>query len=516
MTPTDPRTALLTPLRGSAPWDLAIVGGGASGLGAAVDAAGRGYRTLLLEAGDFASGTSSRSTKLVHGGVRYLRQGDLSLVREALAERGRLLANAPHLVHPRPFVIPARGIADRLTYAAGLKLYDFLAGSRNIAPSRLLDRDEVRAALPGIRDDRLAGGILYWDGQFDDARLAVALARTATDLGATVANHVSVEGLLREGDRIAGVVARDAETGERFQIRARVVVNATGVHADALRRLENPAATATLSPSQGIHLVLDADFLPGDNALLIPETEDGRVIFAIPWQGKILLGTTDTPRSDLPASPRPFPAEIDFLLRAAAAVLKRAPRREDIRSTFAGLRPLLGHPGRSGGTAALSREHAVLVGPGGLVTVVGGKWTTYRRMAAETVDRAAEVAGLPLRPSTTAGQRLHGFPGAGDPPGPYGSDAARLAALPGNDHRLSPAFDLSEAMVRFAVRHELARTVEDVLARRSRALFLDAAAAADCVPRVADLVAEERGLDAAGRDRLAADGAAAARGFLPD
>ncbi len=521
---TPSRGELLDRLRRGRTWDMIIIGGGASGLGAAVDAAARGYATLLLERGDYAGGTSSRSTKLIHGGVRYLRQGDLALVRQALTERQRLLANAGHLVRPLRFVIPAHSAVQRLYYGSGLKLYDFLAGSSNLAPSRLLGRAQTLAALPGLRPQGIAGGVAYWDGQFDDARLAIALLRTAGDLGATCLNYLPVEGLLKDGGKVRGVVARDAESGEAFELPARVVVNATGVYADAVRRFEQPAAAPVLTPSQGIHLVVDADFLPGDTALLIPETTDGRVMFAIPWQGKVLLGTTDTPRADLPAEPQPLAGEVDFLLRTAAGVLARAPQRSDVRSVFAGLRPLL-HPARGGGdTASLSREHAVLVSPGGLVTVAGGKWTTYRRMAEQVVDRAARVGGLAPVPCTTAWLPLRGSPPAGfarpeQAPAAsapvlagYGSDAAALAELPGHDRLLHPRLDLSEAMVRFACRHEAARGIDDVLARRSRALFLDARAAGECIAAVAAILAEELGWTAERQAamRLRADRVAAA------
>lgn len=477
------RAELLAALRSGKTWDVLIIGGGASGLGAAVDAAARGYSTLLLERGDYACGTSSRSTKLIHGGVRYLRQGDIGMVRHALLERRRLLDNAPHLVHALPFIIPARSAFQRLFYGVGLKLYDLLAGASNLQASRLLDRRETLAALPGLNPQGLSGGILYWDGQFDDARLAIALMRTASDLGATGLNYLPVSGLLRSGDKVCGVLAEDAETGESFELQARVVINATGVYADAVRRFEQPDARPVLTPSQGIHLVLDADFLPGDTALLIPETADGRVMFAIPWQGKVLLGTTDTPRDDLPAVPLPFEAEVDFLLQTAAGVLARAPLRADIRSAFAGLRPLLNSEHDSkGGTAALSREHAVLVSAGGLVTVTGGKWTTYRLMAEQVIDRAAAVGGLQPVACTTATLKLQGWDG---------SDARLLAELPGGDIRLHPALDLNEAMVRFACRHEAARSIEDILARRSRALFLDAGAAEVCIGRIGEILAEE-------------------------
>lgn len=515
----------LAALRDGQPWDVLVIGGGATGLGCAVDAAARGYRTLLVEARDFAAGTSSRSTKLIHGGVRYLRQGDLVLVRQALRERARLLHNAAHLVHPLPFVIPAWSAIDRLFYAGGLKLYDTLAGWRNLESSALLDRAETLAALPGLRRAGLAGGVRYWDGQFDDARLAVALMRTAAGLGATCLNYLPATQLIKAGGRVAGAWLRDAETGEGFEVRARTVINATGVWADKVRRLDDPNAAPLLTPSQGIHLVFDAGFLPGGNALLVPKTEDGRVVFAIPWQGRVLLGTTDTARPDLPAEPQPLAGEIDFLLHAAAGVLERPPQRADIRSVFAGLRPLLHpeHPQRTAdksGTAALSREHAVLVGDSGLVTVTGGKWTTYRRMAQEAVERAAELGGLHAAPCRTKDLKLHGCPppaqAAGQGPyAPYGTDAPLLAMLPGNDQHLHAGLPYTEAMVRFALRYEAARTVEDILARRTRLLFLDARAAEAAIARVGEIVAEEL---APPPERLAAMLAAArdsARRFMP-
>ncbi len=475
-------------------WDVLIIGGGASGLGAAVDAAARGYRTLLLEARDFASGTSSCSTKLIHGGVRYLRQGDIGLVRHALHERTHLLANAPHLVHPLAFIIPARSQFDRLFYGVGLKLYDLLAGAHSLAASVSLDRAALRAALPGLKPDGLCGGIRYWDGQFDDARLAVTLMRTAIDHGATCLNYLPVVGLLKAGGRIVGALARDAETGEEFEIKAKAVINATGVHGDRIRRLDRPESAPLLTPSQGIHLVVDADFLPGNQALLIPETEDGRVMFAIPWQGKVLLGTTDTPRPELRQldDPQPLAEEIDFLLRTAAGALTRPPTRADIRSAFAGLRPLI-HPEHDSDrrtTAALSREHAILVSDSGLITVAGGKWTTYRLMGEQVIDRAAALAGLPPVPCPTRRLKLHGSPSS-PCADVLGTDAALLAGLPGHDRRLHPALPYSEAMVRFAIRYEQARTVEDILARRTRAFFLDAAAGEACIQRVASLLADE-------------------------
>ena len=514
MAPRLPKRAeQLALLRDSACWDVVIIGGGASGLGAAVDAAARGYRTLLIERLDFASGTSSRSTKLIHGGVRYLRQGNLALVRDALRERANLLLNAPHLVHPLAFIIPAGSQFERLFYGAGLKLYDLLAGSHGMQASTPLDRQQTLNALSGLSPAGVGGGIQYWDGQFDDARLAIALMRTAADLGATCLNYLPASGLLKSRGRVCGVLATDSESGECFEISARVVINATGVYADTVRHFDEPDSAPILSPSQGIHLVLDAEFLPGPHALMIPKTEDGRVIFAIPWQGKLLLGTTDTERHDLPEEPQPFAEEIDFLLRTAGRFLKRQPQRSDIRSAFAGLRPLL-HPKKSAGkSASRSREHAVLTSASGLLTVSGGKWTTYRLMAEQVVDRAAQIAELGSVACRTAQLRLHGWSDGFDAT-VYGSDASLIAKLPGHDRRLHPALTLSEGEVRFAVRFEAARTIEDVLARRNRSLFLDASAAAECIEPVERILAEELGLDGIRLADLKAQAARSARQCL--
>jgi glycerol-3-phosphate dehydrogenase len=489
------RPALLGRLGAARTWDVLVIGGGATGLGCALDAAARGYSTVLLEAHDFAKGTSSRATKLIHGGVRYLAQGNLALVREALVERARLLANAPHLVHPLRFVVPAYRWHDKPLFGAGLSLYDALAGRHGIGPSRVLDPARTVAALPTVNPVGLKGGIAYWDAQFDDARLAIALMRTLFDLGGLALNYLPVDGLAVDGGRVCGVHAHDAESGARFGLAARTVINATGVWADTIRRLERPAACALLRPSQGVHVVVERDFLPGDHALLVPHTADERVLFAIPWQDRVLIGTTDSARSDLPLEPAPLDGEIDFILDTASRYLRRAPTRADVRSVFVGLRPLLG-AGNAAATRRLSREHCIEVSPGGLVTITGGKWTTYRRMAEDAIDTAQSVARLPQRSAATATLRLHGAT-EGACADPYGSERASVDALPGAGSRLHAALTLTAAEVRHAARVELARTVEDVLARRHRALFLDAAAAAAAAPAVARLLAEELGRDAA-------------------
>jgi len=475
------RAELLQRLRdgccGDRPWDVVVVGGGATGLGCAVDAASRGYSTLLLEAHDFAKGTSSRATKLVHGGVRYLAQGNLGLVREALAERAVLLEIAPHLVRPLRFVVPTYRWHQMPMLGAGLGFYDLLAGRHSLGRSRLLGPAATRQALPGVQPQGLLGGIAYWDAQFDDAALAIALARTIEDLGSLPLNYLAVEGLRKSGGRVVGVEARDVESGEAFSVPARCVINATGVWADGLRQMDRPGSGMLIRPSQGVHLVVDADFLPGADALLVPDTEDGRVLFVIPWYGKLVIGTTDTPRDDLPLEPRALETEIDFILETAARYLSRPPRREDVRSVFAGLRPLVGGDGR-GRTSRLSREHLVEVSESGLVTVTGGKWTTYRHMAIDAVDVAARSADLPRRPSATLHRPLHGANGV---------EASLTLA------RAQP--EPAAAAVRDAVQNGYARTVEDVLARRHRTLFLDAGLACRAAPGVARTMAEVLGRD---------------------
>jgi glycerol-3-phosphate dehydrogenase len=522
----------------SEPWDLLVIGGGATGLGTAVEAAARGYRTLLAEAHDFAKGTSSRSTKLVHGGVRYLRQGNVGLVFEALRERGRLLANAPHLVHNLSFVVPRYDWWEGPFYGGGLKLYDLLAGRLGFGPSRLLSRAETLEHLPTIARAGLRGGVIYHDGQFDDARLAITLARTCLDLGGTPINYLRVAALQKENGRVTGALLRDEESGAEYPVTARAVVNATGVFVDAVRRLDDPAAARLVAPSQGVHLVLHRRFLPGDSAIMVPHTDDGRVLFAVPWHGRVVLGTTDTPLAPAPEGPpiepRALPEEIEFLLAHAGRYLASRPRREDVLAVFAGLRPLVRSPLRereeaatdsdAKDTAALARDHTIVVSPSGLVTVTGGKWTTYRRMGEDAVDQAERTAGLLKRPSRTATLPLHGGQQGLDPGDPgepwsvYGSDGPALRALvdarPGLGAPLHPRLPYSGAEVVWAVRHELARTVEDVLARRTRALLLDARASLEAAPQVARLMAAELGEDAEWEAWQLAAYAALAAGYL--
>jgi glycerol-3-phosphate dehydrogenase len=484
------------------PWDVVVIGGGATGAGVAVDAASRGYSVLLLEQSDFGKGTSSRSTKLVHGGVRYLAQGNISLVREALRERGLLRRNAPHLVHELAFVVPGYSWWASPFYGVGLAAYGLLSGRQSFGPTKWLSRDSALARVPTLKRDRLRGGVLYFDGQFDDARLLVSLLQTAAERGATVLNYARVTGLTRDpGGRVNGVYFRDEESLRAYHAEARVVVNATGVYCDGVRHMVEPAAEPMVAPSRGAHVVLGRSFLPGETAFVVPKTPDGRVMFAIPWHGHTLVGTTDVAISETPLEPKPSRDEIDFILETAGRYLEKSPTRADVLSTFAGIRPLV-KAGGGTNTAALSRDHTIREDDG-MLTITGGKWTTYRNMAEDCVNRAAELGGLIQRPCATQSLRLHGAhdnPVVFGPLAVYGSDAPLIAELartrPELAERLHPELPYTAAEVAWAARNEMARTVEDVLARRLRALFLNARAAVAMAPRVAELLARELGRDA--------------------
>lgn len=492
------RDSALDRLRADAEvFDILIVGGGASGLGAAVDAAARGYRVALIEQADFAKGTSSRSTKLVHGGVRYLKQGNVSLVMSALRERGLLQRNAPHLAHPLAFVIPNYTWRDGLMYAVGMAFYDRLAGKLSFGRSQRLSRDETVRHLPTVETNGLKNGELYYDGQFDDARLAINLAETAVEKGAVLANYCACAGLRKENGRIAGVLARDIESGAEFSIRAKVVINATGVFVDAVRQFDEPGAKPLVAVSQGVHLTLPKHFLPGTSALMIPKTADGRVLFAIPWHDRLVVGTTDTPGVQPSLEPQAHEDEIAFILAHARKYLSRDPTESDVLSVFTGLRPLV-RRGGGGNTAALSRDHTIAVSASQLITLTGGKWTTYRKMAEDVINHAERVSGFAHRPCSTTELPVHGANGSVTAPPAlaiYGSDAPKIAALggaePGLDGPVHPALPVKSAEVVWHARHEMARTVEDVLARRTRALVLDARASIAAAPAVARILARE-------------------------
>lgn len=455
------------------PWDIIVIGGGATGVGCAVDAASRGFDVLLLEQHDFGKGTSSRSTKLVHGGVRYLAQGNIPLVREALKERGILLKNAPHVVRKQTFIVPCYNPWQKIFYGAGLKIYDLLSGKDSFGKSRTLSKSETLSHLPNVQAKGLSGGILYYDGQFDDTRLLIDLVKTAHNHGAAVLNYSPVKNFERDKDgRITGVVFEDAEAGASFSVRAKCVINAAGAFCDSVRNMANEGAEAVVTYSQGIHLVFDKKFLPGVAALMIPKTNDGRVLFCIPWHDHLLVGTTDTPIDKPSMEPEALEAEIDFVLETAGQYLSIKPTRKDILSVFAGIRPLL-NVGKSLKTSSLSRGHNLFVEHSGLVTITGGKWTTYRRMAEDAVDKAVKVAGLDSRQSVTANLAITGSNSTNSEP------------------RLHPDLPYTHSDIITAVRDEMARTVEDVLARRARALFLNAKAAIAIAPMVATTMSKE-------------------------
>jgi len=508
MTPQAPlltdRAQLLARLAEDKTYDLAIIGGGATGLGLALDAASRGYSVVLIDATDFAKGTSSRSTKLVHGGVRYLAQGNVSLVYEALHERTILLHNAAHLAQPLAFVLPCYKFWELPFYGIGLLLYDALSGRRSLGRTRFWGAQDTLKHVPNLHTDNLKGSIKYWDGQFDDARLALALARTAAQRGALLLNYCNALELTHSNGQITGLLAQDQETQQTYSIKANCVVNASGVWVDALREKDDAAAGAKsvdmVAPSQGVHVVVDREFLAGEHAIIVPHTSDGRVLFAVPWLGKVIIGTTDTPRHDLSREPDPYAEELEFILRESARYLTRAPTRADIKSIWVGLRPLVKPPkDEHGNTKTISREHTVLISKSKMVTVTGGKWTTYRAMAQDVLRhcidanlllerQACVTANLPLVGAQTGRKVDHPMYEAPSLKA-YGDEAADVTQLPGAERALGGG--LTEAMVRFAVRHEYARTVEDVLARRSRLLFLDAKLAGSMAESIGAIIADE-------------------------
>ncbi len=489
------------------PWDIIVIGGGATGLGSALDSSSRGYDTVLFEQSDFAKATSSRSTKLVHGGVRYLQQGNVALVMEALKERGLLHRNAPHLVTDLAFVVPSYEWWESPFYGVGLKVYDLLAGRYGFGSSQYLSRDEVIAEIPSIRTTGLRGGIRYYDGQFDDARLAVNLAQTAVREGGTVLNYCRVTRLCKDSTgAVTGVTIRDEESGEVFDVLGRAIVNATGPFVDSIRRMDRPGVPSIISPSQGIHIVLDRSFLPGQAAIMVPHTDDGRVMFAIPWHDVAVVGTTDTAIEKVSLEPRPLPGEVEFILETANRYLSRAATASDIRSVFAGIRPLASN-GETGDRSTLSRDHSILIDPdSGLLTVAGGKWTTQRRMGEDVIDQASMLAGLEPAACVTQDLPIHGARENSDRHGRlayYGSDAAEILALSEAEEGLAAQIHerlpLTKAEVVWACRQEMAQTIDDVLARRSRSLLFDAQASIEAAPAVGEVMAKELGRDEAWR-----------------
>ncbi|MEX2535204.1 MAG: FAD-dependent oxidoreductase [Trueperaceae bacterium] len=498
-------------------FDILVVGGGATGTGIALDAATRGLRVALVERSDFSAGTSSRSTKLIHGGVRYLERavkefdrGQLGLVRDALKERAVLLRIAPHLTRPLPLLTPLYGLFEIPYYFAGLKMYDLLAGKANLAPSRFLGRREATERFPMLKSSGLKGGVLYYDGQFDDARMNISLALTATQEGAVVANHLAVSDLVKEGGRVRGVTLQDRLSGESWETAATVVINATGPFADELRLLDDPNAARLLNTSSGIHVVLDKRFSPPETGLLIPQTEDGRVLFLLPWLGHTLIGTTDNP-APLSATPQASEDEVNYILRHVRKYFDLPVVEEDVLASWSGLRPLVSDAGKAG-TAGLVRDHLIAVSASRLLTITGGKWTTYRKMALDAVDRAVVVGELRSSgPSLTETMPLRG--GAGYRPDAavelerggldaevarhlnrsYGDQAAEVARIAdkGYGERLVPGYPHIEAEVLYGAAFEMACTPEDILHRRTRLAFLNEKAAKEALPRVRELLAME-------------------------
>jgi len=457
-------------------WDICIIGGGATGLGTALDAASRGLKTVLFEQYDFAKGTSSKSTKLVHGGVRYLQQGNIKLVMEALKERGLLLKNAPHLVHNQKFIVPNYKWWEKPFYGIGLKIYDWMAGKLGLGPSELLSKEETLALVPTLDAEGLTGGVVYHDGQFDDARLAISIAQTAVQHGAVVLNYFPVTGLLKMQQNVCGVWVKDSQTGKEQEVKSKVVINATGVFTDAIMKMDDPKHENIISPSQGVHLVVDKEFLPGDTAIMVPRTDDGRVLFAVPWHNKIVLGTTDTPVNSISAEPVPFEEEIDFILTHIGRYLTKDPQRSDVKSMFAGLRPLV--KGKTKKTAALARDHLITVADSGMITITGGKWTTYRKMAEDVVDIAMEKAGLEKKDCVTEDMKLAGY---------------NKTVIPAGINSLNN--DELKAIIQQSVTEEMCMTAEDFLSRRTRQLLLDARFAVTIAPVVATMLAEEMNKD---------------------
>ena len=492
------RKANLEQLDQVAEWDVVIIGGGASGLGIALDSANRGYKTLLLEKNDFAKGTSSRSTKLVHGGVRYLQNGDISLVIEALKERGIMRKNAPHLVRDLSFVIPSYDWWNSPFYGLGLKVYDMMAGKLGLGPSTILDREETLAIIPNVNKEGLKGGVIYHDGQFDDARMAISLALTADQEGACMINYTNVIGLTKEKDLVTGVRLIDQISGKEKTIRSKVVVNATGVFSDKIIALDQPDAKRMIRPSQGVHLVIEKSFLAGVHAIMVPHTSDGRVLFAVPWNDYVVVGTTDTPVNETLEEPVALENEIEFILENAGAYMTKKPTRKDVKSVFAGLRPLAASENNKESTKEVSRHHKITVSTSGLISVLGGKWTTYRKIAEDTVDTLQAVGGLPERQCNTKTLPIFGYESHSnweDPMHYYGTESKKIKALNPKKATLSLSnkFFISENQILWAIEKEMAINLEDILARRTRCLFLNAFETEKIAPKVATIMAKKLG-----------------------
>ena len=500
---------------------MLIIGGGATGLGIAVDAASRGYKTLLLEQSDFAKGTSSRSTKLIHGGVRYLAQGNIKLVFDALRERGILLRNAPHLIKKQLFVIPCYSAWEKLQYYIGLKIYDWLSGPLSFGGSKYISPKKILQLFPNISNKNLKGGVTYFDGQFDDARLAINLAQTAAEKGAVLLNYFKVNAFKKEKGKIKGVLAVDSEVNKEYYLRAKVLINATGVFVDSILKMDDINAQPLVRPSQGVHIVVENKFLKGENSLLIPKTPDGRVLFAVPWYQYVLIGTTDTPLNEYQIEPKALTKEVDFILETVSQYFKTAPQKEDIQTVFAGLRPLAASPSNEEKTKEISRDHKIIVSASGLITITGGKWTTYRKMAEDAIKTAIKNSLLPPTHSQTTKTPIHGFSSAIEETHltVYGSDAEKIKELQQQNlwmkEKLAPSMPYTKAEVVWGIRNEMARTIEDILARRLRILFLNAHAAIEAAPIVAEIIKAELGQTEEWKQRQLDNFIQLANGYLP-
>tara|TARA_Y100000588_G_scaffold61869_2_gene61131 strand:+ start:6618 stop:8189 length:1572 start_codon:yes stop_codon:yes gene_type:complete len=484
------------------PWDILIIGGGSTGLGSALDAVSRGFRTLLIEQDDFGKGTSSRSTKLIHGGVRYLRQGNVSLVSESLAERGWLVNSLPNLVQPQLFLIPTFSFWETWYYRIGLWMYDRLAGALGLNSSKRCNRDQALELIPTLKPDRLSGGVVYWDGLFDDARLCIEIADTVWKNGGLALNYVRAESLLKEDGKVFGVSAVDSLSGSRFDLEAKVVIQATGIFSDKIRIKDSNKSTSIIQASRGSHIVMDGSFLPNGNAIMVPKTSDGRLLFLVPWHGKVIAGTTDIPDENICLEPKATDEEIDFIIENAAPYLAKTLTREDVSSAFSGLRPLVTPPKSEGNTASISRDHYIEVSESGLITIAGGKWTTFRKMGEDAIDTAIQSGGLEDRPSRSQSMKFSGDLSAEDSSHRFARKVSNADTLqswieedPKLGERIHERLDYSWAEVLWAIREELSESVEDVLARRTRSLFLDASASLDIAPSIAQFMAEELGRD---------------------
>ena len=485
-------------------FDFIIIGGGATGIGIALEASARGYSVVLLEKSDFTKSTSSKSTKLVHGGVRYLAQGDLGLVREAVIERGLLTQNAPHLVKDQTFIIPTHGLYDELQYTVGLTLYDLLAGKYSLGRSKRISKSKTLSRISTINPKKISAGVVYHDGQFDDSRLAINTLQSSVKMGAIVINYCSVSGLLKDNSgKVSGVKFMDIEGNKEYEIKGKQIVNATGVFADDILKMDSPNAEKTIAPSQGVHLVLDKSFLPDNDAIMIPKTDDGRVLFLVPWHNRVVVGTTDTPIEKESLEPIALEEEIEFILKTAARYLTKAPKRSDVLSVFAGLRPLAASKGKGKKTKEISRSHKIFTSKSGLLTMVGGKWTTFRKMGEDLVDKTEQLNNWSHIPTKTKHLKIHGYKENVDYSNPlyyYGSDEdaiLELAKEAGMSDLVSASLEVVNAQVVWAVKHEMARTVEDFLARRTRCQLLDARESIKMAPQVAKIMAAELKQDAA-------------------